>query len=70
MLEKVIADSTARLFIILIVPLFPQVAGMFGMNVEVPMRDVESLWPFFTITACMIIAACIALVLAKRAHFM
>jgi Mg2+ and Co2+ transporter CorA len=32
---------------------FTVVSGLFGMNVKVPMRDMDNLWPFICLTIAM-----------------
>lgn len=43
-----------------------QVAGMFGMNVQVPWQDVENVWPWFGILIGMVIASVLALFFIKK----
>lgn len=43
------------------------VSGLGGMNVKIPFQDVDSLWPFFAITAFMLaICACMFCYFRRR----
>ncbi|TGO64732.1 hypothetical protein BOTNAR_0085g00060 [Botryotinia narcissicola] len=45
------------------------VCGMFGMNVAVPFRDANSLIPFFTILAVLVVFSLASLALARRYRY-
>ena len=45
------------------------VCGMFGMNVEVPFREVDGLGPFFGILGVLILFVIISLIAAKRFRY-
>lgn len=53
----------------LLVPL-NLISGTFGMNVQVPFQDVESLAPFFGIIGTMITICLICILVARRMHYM
>jgi magnesium transporter len=53
----------------LLVPL-NLISGTFGMNVQVPFQDVESLAPFFGIIGTMITICIICILVARRMHYM
>jgi magnesium transporter len=45
------------------------ICGLFGMNVQVPFRDVENLIPFFVILASLVFCTLVALTLARRYRY-
>jgi magnesium transporter len=45
------------------------VCGMFGMNVDVPFRNVDNLMPFFGILAALVAFTLVALAFARRARY-
>jgi magnesium transporter len=45
------------------------VCGMFGMNVDVPFKNVDNLGPFFGILGVLILFVVFALLLAKRMRY-
>jgi magnesium transporter len=45
------------------------VCGMFGMNVQVPWREVNNLAPFFGIFGILVLFVVISLVVARRLRF-
>jgi magnesium transporter len=45
------------------------VCGMFGMNVNVPFRDVDNLLPFFMILAVLMVFVVISLIGARRMRY-
>ncbi|KAK2000494.1 cora-like Mg2+ transporter [Colletotrichum falcatum] len=64
-------ESLSRVTVIatVIVPL-NIVCGLFGMNVQVPWRDVDNLIPFYGILAAIIAFAFFSLILARRLRYL
>jgi magnesium transporter len=60
--------SKVTLLASILVPL-NLVCGMFGMNVEVPWKNVNNLGPFFGIFGFLIVWTVISVVVAKRMRY-